>query len=213
MNIVGLNGYTTATGGPPRKKRRPALACNQCRSRKIKCDRNSPCQPCLKANINDCQYVYENRTPMTEAPFDAQETHFSVFQQTPTTLLQVATTAATTVLPQETPYSTADDPGSYENLYEHGSLQAGSEQSAVFGDRSPNFGHYAALNHSAGPPGADHWPPPLQALYPNLKVSERGIFYKGRFHGRSHWMNFIHKVSQSPSEQCHSRYFHVSYTG
>jgi hypothetical protein len=40
-----------------KKRRRPALACEQCRRRKIKCDRNMPCNHCTKAKIATCTYV------------------------------------------------------------------------------------------------------------------------------------------------------------
>jgi hypothetical protein len=39
----------------PRKRRRPALSCISCRSRKIKCDRNDPCNHCL-ASKTECAY-------------------------------------------------------------------------------------------------------------------------------------------------------------
>ncbi|KAL3960558.1 hypothetical protein ACCO45_005675 [Purpureocillium lilacinum] len=42
---------------PEKKRRRPALACEQCRRRKIKCDRNSPCGHCTKARIASCTYA------------------------------------------------------------------------------------------------------------------------------------------------------------
>ncbi|KYK61972.1 C6 zinc finger protein [Drechmeria coniospora] len=42
---------------PEKKRRRPALACEQCRRRKIKCDRNSPCGHCTRARIASCTYV------------------------------------------------------------------------------------------------------------------------------------------------------------
>ncbi|OAR02826.1 hypothetical protein LLEC1_01605 [Akanthomyces lecanii] len=35
--------------GPANRRRRPALACSQCRRRKIRCDRGFPCGPCLKS--------------------------------------------------------------------------------------------------------------------------------------------------------------------
>lgn len=42
---------------PQKKRRRPALACEQCRRRKVRCDRNIPCSHCIKSNITDCSYV------------------------------------------------------------------------------------------------------------------------------------------------------------
>lgn len=43
---------------PPRKRRRPALSCKQCRIRKVKCDRSSPfCDRCARAGqAHACAY-------------------------------------------------------------------------------------------------------------------------------------------------------------
>ena len=40
----------------PRKRRRPALSCEQCRRRKIKCDRSYPCGQCLQSKTSTCSY-------------------------------------------------------------------------------------------------------------------------------------------------------------
>jgi hypothetical protein len=41
---------------PPRKRRRPALSCVECRRRKIKCDRRTPCNHCVQLKITTCTY-------------------------------------------------------------------------------------------------------------------------------------------------------------
>ena len=41
---------------PPRKRRRPALSCVECRRRKIKCDRNVPCAQCTQSKSAVCTY-------------------------------------------------------------------------------------------------------------------------------------------------------------
>lgn len=55
------DGDTGARGAPAgipeKKRRRPPLACEQCRKRKIKCDRNSPCGHCTRARIPNCTYA------------------------------------------------------------------------------------------------------------------------------------------------------------
>lgn len=44
-----------------RKRRRPALACESCRARKIKCDRNTPCNKCVRSKkARSCTYVPES---------------------------------------------------------------------------------------------------------------------------------------------------------
>ncbi|EFX04036.1 c6 zinc finger domain containing protein [Grosmannia clavigera kw1407] len=41
---------------PPRKRRRPAVVCAECRRRKIACDRKTPCGQCALHNV-ECVYV------------------------------------------------------------------------------------------------------------------------------------------------------------
>lgn len=41
---------------PKRRRRRPALSCEQCRRRKMKCDRGDPCLQCAQARNRQCTY-------------------------------------------------------------------------------------------------------------------------------------------------------------
>ncbi|KAJ4322873.1 hypothetical protein N0V84_004637 [Fusarium piperis] len=52
----------------PRRRRRPALSCIECRRRKIRCDRGQPCQPCVSAKLQ-CAYRFyrESREQTTIA--------------------------------------------------------------------------------------------------------------------------------------------------
>jgi hypothetical protein len=52
---------------PPRKRRRPALSCIECRRRKIKCDRNMPCNHCMQSKNSVCSYK-DSYTPSHSAP-------------------------------------------------------------------------------------------------------------------------------------------------
>jgi hypothetical protein len=74
-----MNGHSVLSGGdasassqgPPliaKKHRRPALSCIQCRRRKVKCDRNVPCNRCIQAKNVPC--VYD-----PEAPARARAVH------------------------------------------------------------------------------------------------------------------------------------------
>ncbi|KAF7895301.1 hypothetical protein EAF00_007115 [Botryotinia globosa] len=51
----------------PRKRRRPALSCIQCRRRKIKCDRNMPCGQCISSKTSACQYS-SDPAPQSKRP-------------------------------------------------------------------------------------------------------------------------------------------------
>ncbi|RBR15679.1 hypothetical protein FVER53590_13336 [Fusarium verticillioides] len=46
---------------PVRRRRRPAVSCNLCRKRKMRCNRGSPCSNCMRARKGEC--VYENPPP------------------------------------------------------------------------------------------------------------------------------------------------------
>ncbi|CAF3648302.1 unnamed protein product [Fusarium graminearum] len=63
---LAFSADTSAAGGAmavssaaktEKKRRRPALACEQCRRRKIRCNRNLPCSNCFKSNISPCTYA------------------------------------------------------------------------------------------------------------------------------------------------------------
>ncbi|KAK4121458.1 hypothetical protein N657DRAFT_657558 [Parathielavia appendiculata] len=51
----------TMKPGEPRRRNRPALSCIQCRTRKIRCDRNEPCASCMKSKIVNCTYEEARR--------------------------------------------------------------------------------------------------------------------------------------------------------
>ncbi|KAI6779412.1 uncharacterized protein J7T54_005226 [Emericellopsis cladophorae] len=53
---------------PPKKRRRPALACHECRRRKIRCDQQKPCTNCKSKSL-DCEF------PDTHVPGLAGPSH------------------------------------------------------------------------------------------------------------------------------------------
>ena len=52
----------------PRRRRRPALSCLECRRRKIKCDRNDPCAHCVSAKTQCTYKVYSNEPAIRQQP-------------------------------------------------------------------------------------------------------------------------------------------------
>ncbi|KAL4738619.1 hypothetical protein BDV11DRAFT_131445 [Aspergillus similis] len=53
-----------ATEHGSRKRRRPARSCEQCRQRKVRCDRNVPCGPCTRArSVLHCSYRDKSPSP------------------------------------------------------------------------------------------------------------------------------------------------------
>ncbi|KAI1470474.1 uncharacterized protein F4812DRAFT_267491 [Daldinia caldariorum] len=51
----------------PRRRRRPALSCIECRRRKIKCNRTEPCRHCVSAKLK-CIYKVYNDEPVNQFP-------------------------------------------------------------------------------------------------------------------------------------------------
>ncbi|GKT51528.1 transcription factor lepE [Colletotrichum spaethianum] len=57
MNTLGSPVQPSAQ----KKRRRPALACEQCRRRKVRCDRNLPCSTCVRSKRSVCTYASETK--------------------------------------------------------------------------------------------------------------------------------------------------------
>ena len=85
-------GLDTPVSEPPKKRRRPALACVQCRRRKTRCDQNKPCNNCTKSRIVDCTYppthsprsqVNRLATPRRQAPSLAPRAAEPIANQSP----------------------------------------------------------------------------------------------------------------------------------
>ncbi|KAK6211196.1 fungal specific transcription factor [Colletotrichum tabaci] len=51
-----------------KKRRRPALACEQCRRRKVRCDRNLPCSTCVRSKHALCTYASHTKSAPRKSP-------------------------------------------------------------------------------------------------------------------------------------------------
>ena len=62
--MVRPTGFTTIfMERQPRRRRRPALSCLECRRRKIKCDRNEPCNHCVSSQAQ-CNFDFSSSEPV-----------------------------------------------------------------------------------------------------------------------------------------------------
>ncbi|KAI1142100.1 hypothetical protein F5Y05DRAFT_402099 [Hypoxylon sp. FL0543] len=52
----------------PRRRRRPALSCLECRRRKIKCNRNEPCAHCVSAKLRCTYKIYTDEPTVRQQP-------------------------------------------------------------------------------------------------------------------------------------------------
>ncbi|KAI1855452.1 hypothetical protein JX266_000317 [Neoarthrinium moseri] len=159
-----------------RKKRRPALACSSCRRRKIRCDRQTPCEQCIKANIETCSYVTSSRASPNSAPFHPQDTQFYVFEQAPSqSRMETNFTTSSNWMPE-----VPSDASSTLSSHHGHSLSIGASLPA----------EQVQVPAASGPFSQS----PLENWFPAIKRATRGSFSRTRFYGQSHWLNFVHQA-------------------
>ncbi|RAK75828.1 uncharacterized protein BO72DRAFT_432533 [Aspergillus fijiensis CBS 313.89] len=93
----------------PRKRHRPAKSCEQCRQRKVRCDRNVPCGPCRRSRSSvDCSYRENLRSP---SPVAIEQTSLHATQ------LSASTAGPANHVLQETqpPINTQDPPANSQH--------------------------------------------------------------------------------------------------
>ncbi|QSS57311.1 C6 zinc finger domain-containing protein [Histoplasma capsulatum var. duboisii H88] len=195
----------------PRKRRRPALACDQCRRRKVKCDQKMPCDQCQRSknlSIHACSYAH------IHAAVGSSSTgpHASL-QSQQQSQLSSAPPAPIIPIPQVTQRencaaypspSTANVSGSSPHVDDQGSDIAGSTRNA-------NRDHQSAatiqalvdrvrllekkLSESTSTNSISCFPPPRRGPLEVLDDPQGSpapaseTFSKTRFFGKSHWMN------------------------
>jgi Fungal Zn(2)-Cys(6) binuclear cluster domain len=189
-------------GDAPRKRRRPALACDVCRRRKIRCDRQMPCNHCTRSKSATCTYTQDLAPALRTRP------------------VGVAASSTTS-----SPRSSGSRPGTF-HLTPDGSLSSTSHVtvpsnssrtvSLVEGqsgermtDRVPALENpYSGLtvqelvdrvhkleqmlSDTASQPSAE--PENVPITLPRTTPHTRGNFSKTRFYGHSHWANSIEPV-------------------
>ncbi|KAK4240411.1 hypothetical protein C8A03DRAFT_13237 [Achaetomium macrosporum] len=161
-----------------KKRRRPALACEQCRRRKVKCDRVSPCGPCQRSGLEVCTYrpewvktaekVNSGGPPSRENRDLDRETSISDWQrQLPA---GVPPTAASVLLPV-----TAGHPQIPDGLRPRSSAVSDASSADL---RMPPERRMRLGGTGASTTDSERRSTPV-----------RGSFLKSRFYGPSHWMN------------------------
>ncbi|KAI6597145.1 hypothetical protein MCOR06_002187 [Pyricularia oryzae] len=182
-----------------RKRRRPALACDECRRRKVKCDRAVPCTNCVRHQCADvCSYhashVPRRRVPDLTPPADPE----SVWP--PRAVEDLQTPAAT---------SGSSNPG----------VDGRSPSSALDANVTSLNERIRELEErlsrgqaSAGPDGSAH-----DAAQRTInRGAPKGILAKTRYFGVSHWMHsavalpLIIEVMHSKEEQGETLYSRLS---
>lgn len=189
----------------PRKRRRPALSCEQCRRRKIKCDRTYPCGQCLQSKTASCSYspdtVRASRHVSDGASLPAQSS--SVASQSPVAIPNRARgwlngstehTSSVGVSPNGVSHSEATLPSSWTSPSTGHHDEEAPDPKALL-DRIERVERELA-NSTTG----------SQAFFgcfegytaPSLSKGLRGTVSKTRFFGQSHWMYSHGAVRHSP---------------
>ncbi|KAE9374044.1 hypothetical protein N431DRAFT_371426 [Stipitochalara longipes BDJ] len=162
---------------PERKRRRPVISCALCRSRKIKCDKEFPCNNCVKSRNGTCVYdtqppnkiprqqneSQEPSSPPYPTPSSSISRASTVFSHKPSTLVAnpiSTSTLASRSFPRDTDFLA-------------GSIRHVEEEVAKAGQKSTQT--------TVPTPNANE----------KLILSETCTIYKTRMYGQSHWMNSI----------------------
>ncbi|KAL2865310.1 uncharacterized protein BJX67DRAFT_383053 [Aspergillus lucknowensis] len=193
MTLMELTPETLG-GQPMKKKRRPAFACQECRRRKIRCDRQTPCGQCSKANVPSCSYVCDSRITPTTAPFEAHDTRFSVLQQSVGfPLPSDFSTGSLGLETSRTPSVTSvHSPGGAGNIgpatSSSGDVQSMLPSHLLGWNEPADVGASDMALDLALIHGGD---PPLSPPFPGGSKSRiQGMFSRSRYLGPGHWKNF-----------------------
>lgn len=186
--------------GPAKRRRRPALSCVECRSRKVRCDREKPCGACVRVKSMTCTYRPQRAGFRSGSPV---ATSVSVSGSNDQDQRDSARSS-----PQ--PSTTSNELDSLVNKYiapgilgEHGTLTLGPLRA----DR-PSFrlntgrpsGDSQLIDSllqrirrlESGATGETTSP---ENVGPSTRADgETGQFAKSKFYGPSHWMNAMDPV-------------------
>ncbi len=191
-----------------RKRRRPALACEECRRRKIKCDRKTPCDHCSKFKSLTCTY-YPNPKPTVKSRSHGDGGHQDIISTTEPEL--TASSATSSTINQKALAGAVNLPSAAPSAELTIHLQVADSPTRQLPLIRGHFGERvdASVVALASVPG-------LQALTARVQTLEQrfssiankdvagpgkeapsvteGSFSKTRYFGRSHWMNNIETV-------------------
>lgn len=198
---------------PTRQKRRPALACEQCRRRKIKyettrclvpvhqiltwyscrCDRNAPCRQCVRTNLKECLYVHDTRSTFTRPPFEAEQTRFLVMDRTHESR-DMSSTSPEVSGHGNTRLADAPDarksyspgPDVVTDISQHGSQTLNTHLMPTV---LPELSAETSSLMTTQPETIS-----IKTLFPSLIEAGWGIFKGTRFYGQSHWISSLQHV-------------------
>ncbi|KAF2143542.1 uncharacterized protein K452DRAFT_317031 [Aplosporella prunicola CBS 121167] len=163
MDLVPPN--TNPPVPTPRKRRRPALACEQCRKRKVKCDRHTPCEQCVRTKNEPCIYLSQDPPPSANKSRRVVDGDGSI--TAPASLSPVQSWARPIYPASRLPNSISETVGPAPD-------QALLNKAQHLNSDMRSIGRFDTKPRNAS------WEIPFQ-----------GRFSKDRYFGRSHWMNAV----------------------
>lgn len=199
-----------ADSATPRKRRRPALACEQCRRRKIRCDRNIPCDQCIRSRSKNetCTYLPDDYSASSVGSRRVDRNHRTSSPNS-SSAANARTPASPTALPGTDAFDVWADQSPIEgNPTRQLPLVEGLYRGRVADSKkrvkSPNPASSVQalldrvqqlekkLLDSASTQPAAPVSQPTDKSDPSIK----GSFSKSMFFGQSHWMNVIDQVRE-----------------
>ncbi|KAK2787238.1 hypothetical protein FQN52_007327 [Onygenales sp. PD_12] len=185
---------------PSRKRRRPALACEQCRRRKIKCDQKMPCDQCQKSKITlatACTYtsiaasVEPPARPYASPPPQPPSINPPVQENRRSGRSSVYPSPLTASLSRQSPR--LDDQaseGSWLSVRSStATIQALVERVQLLEKKLSD-----ATNSSSG--AISQSPAGRSSGTVEAPQAVKGMFMKTRFFGQSHWMNCLREANE-----------------
>lgn len=179
----------------PRKRRRPALSCEQCRRRKVRCDREMPCGPCTKSHPPlECEYVNEGKAALDNRfdliSKDQESSTHSFASQVGSTSTDRARIAQLeqTIQALQGRVQKLEAPGQNE-------VRGCTLPANAFDDRLPRL--------SQGPPKASGQSNSPQTLIPALHPRLNSTGDSLKVFGTTHWALVFQQVSSRPLSRYH----------
>jgi hypothetical protein len=188
--------------GPAKRRRRPALSCVECRTRKVRCDRNKPCGACTRVRSSTCTFRPQRAGVRARSP-------------------AVASASASGSSEQDQGHSARPSPHPSAPTNEFDAIINRYVAPGIFGEHGQPRLHPLPVDRPSLRPNARTAPEDpalIGCLLDRIRSLERqngtpesrptstevfsrhdsgpGQFLKSKFYGQSHWMNAIEPVSQ-----------------
>ncbi|KAK0655869.1 hypothetical protein B0T16DRAFT_21192 [Cercophora newfieldiana] len=182
----------------PQKRRRPALACEQCRARKVRCDRASPCSTCLRTDSPGCTYTSQlppgsggGGRPVALAsqvtPRSSDPTSSAIFQPPSATIAPGKAQASGLVLSPSSPDGPAFalTPSASSTLASSAAVIASLELRVKQLEKQVQLSQQLGAEQAEPPDEITPDPRETEKNFVPLRI--RGTMSKTRFFGHSHW--------------------------